>query len=196
VRRGVAQWTAAPGGNTGRQPTRTDARSAAHDPEFHAEHADASGIACRPPRSTGHTAHPGGGHDGFAERPARALRVRRALAADRGRALSEGRGGNERRRLARAHGAGTGSSCRRGFRLPHADLAGTKVATAPTISNRGYQLDLALAPGEKLIGFGDQVRTLFSPSTPKTRSGSATRPITPGLRYRRRDGLLFIPFAT
>ena len=38
----------------------------------------------------------------------------------------------------------------------------TRIATAPTVHrNQGCQLDLELAPDEKLIGFGDQTRTRF-----------------------------------
>jgi alpha-glucosidase (family GH31 glycosyl hydrolase) len=55
-----------------------------------------------------------------------------------------------------------------GFRLQRgeeellASLPTTRVATFPTAhSNRGWQLDLPLQAEEKLVGFGDQVRTRF-----------------------------------
>jgi hypothetical protein len=43
-----------------------------------------------------------------------------------------------------------------------ASLPSTRVATFPTVhGNRGWQLDLQLQPDDKLVGFGDQVRTRF-----------------------------------
>jgi hypothetical protein len=67
-----------------------------------------------------------------------------------------------------------------GFRLRSGDeellasLPSTRVATFPTVhGNRGWQLDLPLQSEEKLVGFGDQVRTRFLLNGQKTNYGCA-----------------------
>jgi alpha-glucosidase (family GH31 glycosyl hydrolase) len=55
-----------------------------------------------------------------------------------------------------------GFRLRRGEEELLASLPDTRVATFPTVhGNRGWQLDLPLQDDEKLVGFGDQIRTRF-----------------------------------